>query len=121
LQRGTPAEEGLSLPATMASLIYNVTIKISTESHLQWVEWMRNTHIPEVMATACFSSFRFLHLEGYDDDEGITYAAQYTCPSRDLFDIYNRDHAPALQAKTIALFEGKFVAFRTILEVVEEG
>ena len=105
----------------MSALIYNVTVKIAQDSHGAWVKWMREEHIPEVMATACFKSFRFLHLEGYDDEEGITYAIQYTCPSLELFEIYQRDHAPDLQRKHKVLFEGKFVAFRTILDIIEEG
>lgn len=107
--------------STMSSMIYNVTIKISPEERFGWVQWMKEIHIPEVMETACFKSFRFLHLEGYDDEEGFTYAIQYTCPSQDLFEIYQRDHAPALQRKHKERFDGKFVAFRTILEIIEEG
>ncbi|MDQ3018133.1 MAG: DUF4286 family protein [Bacteroidota bacterium] len=103
------------------SLIYNVTVKIANEAHTSWLEWMQHEHIPEVMKTACFSSFRLLHLEGYDDDEGTTFAIQYTCPNQDLFDIYQRDHAPALQAKHKKAFDGKFVAFRTILNIMSEG
>jgi len=105
----------------MSAIIYNVTIKISPDVRDVWVKWMSEEHIPEVMATACFKSFRFLHLEGYDDEEGFTYAIQYTCPSIDLMDIYHREHAPALQQKHKVLFEGKFVAFRTMLEILAEG
>jgi hypothetical protein len=105
----------------MPALIYNVTVKVSCETCDQWLNWMQLIHIPEVMATACFKSFRLLHLEGYDDDEGITYAIQYTCPNQELFDIYQREHAPQLQKKHLEMFEGKFVAFRTILRIIEEG
>ena len=105
----------------MSALIYNVTVKVFPEVREIWLAWMINEHIPEVMQSACFKSFRLLHLEGYDDDEGITYAIQYTCPNQDLFDIYLRDHAPALQKKHNDLFGGKFVAFRTMLTLLAEG
>lgn len=105
----------------MSTLIYNVTIKISPEARMEWVAWMKNIHIKEVMATACFKSYRLLHLEGFDDEEGFTYAIQYTCPSQELFEIYQRDHAPELQKKHKVLFDGKFVAFRTILQIIDEG
>ena len=105
----------------MSALIYNVTVKIVNEARDQWLEWMQHEHIPEVMATACFKSYRLLHLEGYDDDEGITYAIQYTCPTDELFTIYQRDHAPGLQKKHQQKFDGKFVAFRTILTMIKEG
>lgn len=102
-------------------MVYNVTVKISSDVRANWVEWMSAVHIPEVMASACFKSYRFLHLEGYDDEEGFTYAIQYTCPSQELLDIYNREHAPELQRKHKELYEGKFVAFRTILDIIDEG
>ena len=105
----------------MSALIYNVTIKVSEPVREEWLSWMREVHIPEVMATACFKSYRLLHLEGYDDDEGITFAVQYTCPNQELFDIYLSDHAPGLQKKHQQRFDGKFVAFRTILTMIEEG
>jgi Domain of unknown function (DUF4286) len=105
----------------MLAMVYNVTIKISPETRDEWVAWMKDIHIPEVMSTACFKSFRFLHLEGFDDEEGFTYAIQYTSPSTELFEIYQRDHAPGLQKKHKELFEGKFVAFRTVLQIIDEG
>ncbi len=102
-------------------LIYNVTVKVSNESGPQWLEWMLQEHIPEVMRTACFTSFRLLHLEGYDDEEGTTYAIQYTCPNQELFDIYQKEHAPTMQRKHQEAFNGKYVAFRTILTIISEG
>ena len=102
-------------------LVYNVTVKISPDVHHDWVNWMRDEHIPEVMASACFSSYRFLHLEGYDDEEGFTYAIQYYCPSQELYDIYQSEHAPLLQRKHKEKYEGKFVAFRTMLTLIAEG
>src|SRR4029079_9437026 len=105
----------------MSALIYNVTVKVSSEACHDWLQWMQDIHIPEVMATACFKSFRLLHLEGYDDEEGITYAIQYTCPNQELFAIYQREHGPSLQRKHQHAFDGKFVAFRTILRMISEG
>lgn len=105
----------------MSGLIYNVTLKLNGDIAPEWVRWMHEIHIPEVMATACFKSYRFTHLRGYDDDEGITFAVQYVCPSQELFDIYQAEHAPALQARAKEKFDGKFVVFRTILEIISEG
>lgn len=105
----------------MAGIVYNVTIKIDTEVAPQWLDWMLSEHIPEVMATACFSSYKLLHLEGYDDEEGLTYAIQYTCPNPELLEIYQRDHAPALQARHKERYEGRFAAFRTLLRILSES
>lgn len=100
-------------------IIYNVTINVEDEIHETWLDWMRATHIPEVMATGCFLSHKIYKLLSRQEDEtGYTYAIQYSCASMPDYERYQKDFAPALQAKTNALFQGKFVAFRTILEEV---
>ena len=105
----------------MSSLIYNVTIKIDHKAKTKWLTWMKEQHIPDVMATACFKSFRVCKLEGHDDDDGETYAVQYDCPSQELLNIYQAEHAPGLQEDHQNKFNGLYVAFRSILKVLEEG
>jgi hypothetical protein len=100
-------------------IIYNVTLNVEDEIHAQWLNWMKSTHLPEVMGTGCFLSYKMLKLISRQEDEtGITYAIQYSCSSLDEYNHYQKTYAPELQAKTNALFNGRFVAFRTILEEV---
>ena len=37
-------------------LLYNVTITVDLDVHDDWVQWMRDTHIPDVMSTGMFIS-----------------------------------------------------------------
>ncbi len=34
--------------------IYNVTINISDDVHHNWLKWMKEIHMPEVMRSGCF-------------------------------------------------------------------
>ncbi len=99
-------------------IIYNVTVKIETESHEEWLQWMREKHIPEVMETGCFLKHRMLRVL-VDDTDGVNYAIQYECESMERLDEYQRDHAPALQKEHAERYKDRFVAFRTLLEEVE--
>jgi hypothetical protein len=64
-------------------IIYNVTTTISESIHDQWVTWMQERHIPEVLATGKFTSARLVKvLVGNENDE-ITYAVQYTTDSKE--------------------------------------
>ncbi|MBW7845306.1 MAG: DUF4286 family protein [Bacteroidia bacterium] len=100
-------------------IIYNVTVNIEDDVRDNWVEWMKATHIPQVMATGYFVSFNFSKLLNRQEDEtGTTYVIQYTALSMEHYNTYQENHAPALQAETKRLYEGKFVAFRTIMESV---
>lgn len=100
-------------------IIYNVTINVEDEVQQEWVSWMKETHIPQVMETGFFTEFRFSKLLTRQHDEtGTTYVIQYLCRNMNDYDQYQADHAPALQQETQKLFGGKFVAFRSIMETV---
>ena len=81
---------------------------------------MREIHIPEVMDTGLFVENKILRLLSQNEGEiGTTYAIQYACRTMSDFDTYNKNHAPALQKAHTKRYEGKFVAFRTMLETVD--
>lgn len=99
-------------------ILYNVTVIIDEAIEKEWLYWMQNTHIPQVMATGKFVSNRLLKvLES--PNEGITYCSQYIADSLDKYNQYRHDFAPALQAAYPAEFENRFVTFRTIMEYVD--
>lgn len=101
-------------------IVYNVTINIEDDVNTEWVKWMRETHIPEVMRTGLFLSYTFNRLLTRQHDEtGTTYVIQYLARNMADYEAYQDKHAPALQQETRRLFEGKFVAFRTIMETVD--
>ena len=59
-------------------IIYNVTLNVDQEVHEEWLNWMKEIHIPDVMATGLFLDNRLCRVL-VDDEGGITYAIQYTC------------------------------------------
>lgn len=98
-------------------IIYNVTINIEDDVHDAWLAWMKQTHLPAVMHTGMFTQYTFAKLLNRQEDEtGTTYVIQYTAKSLADYENYQKEFAPALQAETKKYFEGKFVAFRTLME-----
>lgn len=100
-------------------IIYSVTIKIDLDVHDEWVNWMKDEHIAEVLGTGKFVQHRFHRILAQDESDGITYNVQYYAPSMQDYFEYRDHHAPALQEKGAAQFKDKFVAFRTLLKEVE--
>ncbi|MEX2595447.1 MAG: DUF4286 family protein [Salibacteraceae bacterium] len=98
-------------------IIYNVTVKVENDIHEDWINWMRETHIPDVMATGKFIEHQFAKVL-VDDEDGITYAVQYKCQDMETLTAYYEEYAPELQKEHTERFKDKFVAFRTLLEVV---
>ena len=100
-------------------IIYNVTVSIEKEVSEEWVTWMREVHIPNVMATGYFLENRFAKVLLVGDDDGVTYTTQYVCKSMADLQVYQGSHAQRLQAEVKEKFEGRYAAFRTVLETID--
>jgi len=96
-------------------LLYNVTLIIDDSIAEEWLQWMKEVHIPQVMATEKFVSNRLLKVLD-SPNEGVTYCAQYVIENEANYQDYQTNFAPALQAELQSKFEHKFVAFRTLME-----
>jgi len=99
--------------------IYNVTINVENAIHLQWLDWMKNSHIPAMLATNKFSKALMTKVMVEEEMGGITYSVQYTTDSKQTLEKYYTQDAPTLRAQGKA-FEGNYIAFRTELEVICE-
>lgn len=98
-------------------IIYNVTVNIEHDVHDEWLKWMKTEHIPDVMKTGFFIENKICKVL-VDEEQGTTYSIQYTAPDMQALEQYQRDHALRLQKEHSDRFANKFVAFRTLLEVV---
>lgn len=103
----------------MNKVLYNVTVSIDADIESEWLTWMKEVHIPEVMQTGYFLSNKICRVHGYEEG-GLTYAIQYIARSMDDYTAYQQDFAPRLQAEHTKKYQGKFEAFRTLLEIVHE-
>jgi len=99
--------------------IYNVTINIETAIHESWLQWMNTEHIPAMLATGKFSKALMTRVNVEEDMGGITYSVQYRTDSKAMLEKYYAEDADTLRSQS-KQFEGKFVAFRTELEVISE-
>lgn len=100
--------------------IYNVTTNIQEDVHDEWVKWMRTEHIPHMLKTGKFSRALMTRIMVEEEMGGMTYSVQYTTESREMLGDYYKENAAELRAQS-KRFEGKFVAFRTEMKVVEEA
>lgn len=100
-------------------IIYNVTINVQEDIHDKWLKWMKEEHISDMLATKKFSKALMTKVLVQEPMGGITYSVQYTTESKEMLERYYAENAEELRSKSKA-FEGKFVAFRTELEVITE-
>ncbi len=98
-------------------IIYNVTVNIENDVHQEWLKWMKEVHIPDVMNTGCFIENKICKVL-VNEEQGTTYSVQYTCTDMDTLKKYQANHAPRLQKEHTDKYGTKALAFRTLLEVL---
>ncbi|CAI8384121.1 MAG: Uncharacterised protein [Owenweeksia sp. TMED14] len=97
--------------------IYNVTINIDDSVHEEWKVWMTEIHIPEVLSTGLFIESRFGRVL-IEEESGTTYSIQYLFNEKSNYQLYEELYAKNIRNKTEDRFAGKFVAFRTMLDII---
>ncbi|HHC78947.1 MAG TPA: DUF4286 family protein [Flavobacteriia bacterium] len=97
--------------------IYNVTVNIDRSAEQDWLRWMQEKHIPDMLATGKFSEAKLSQVM-VEEEQGVTYSVQYTTDSEETLQKYYGENADKLRKESLALFGEKFVAFRTELKVI---
>jgi hypothetical protein len=98
--------------------IYNVTVNVAEAIHDEWLKWMREKHIPDVMRTGCFVDSQMVKVL-FVQDEGQTYSIQYKFSRMADIEKYQKEFATGLQAEHKHKFGDNYTAFRTLLEIMD--
>lgn len=102
----------------MSQLVYNITIALSEEIRDEWLEWMREVQIPKALETGLFTSARLMRVHAFERD-ALTYSVQYLAESRENYEQYQREFAPAIDARHSKRFGDGATTFATVLEVID--
>ncbi len=97
--------------------IYSVTVAIKKEIENEWVSWMKEIHLGDVMSTGYFASWKMMKMliPASTTDE-VTYIVQYSVSSMEKYEEYAKNEAARLQSEHAQKFPGKFKAARAVLE-----
>jgi len=100
--------------------IYNVTTNIDESIKNEWLKWMKEKHIPNMLATGKFSHAKMSQVMIQEEMGGITYSVQYTTDNIETLQKYYKENASQLRNEALSLFGNKIVSFRTELKVISE-
>lgn len=100
--------------------VYIVTINIKRQVEDEWLKWMKEEHIPDIMNSGFFIGFEIFKVVIPDthSDEAV-YQFHYRFNSIDDYYQYAEKAAPELQRKHSEKFPGKFKASRAILKKID--
>ncbi|MFO7259285.1 MAG: DUF4286 family protein [Bacteroidota bacterium] len=98
--------------------LYNVTIGIDKASEREWLDYMRTTYIPDVMATGLFTQARMYRVLHDNEDDTTSYSVQYIATSIDNVQKFLEEYGPSIINAHRDRFRDKHVAFMTLLEEI---
>lgn len=98
--------------------IYNVTTLVAWQVHDAWLPWAKETYIPLVLATGCFTHHRMVQLLDADDTEGPTYAVQFFAEGEAAYQKYLRQHAPGIRRQALQQWGEACISFHSGMKVV---
>lgn len=101
-------------------ILYNVTINIDDSVREEWLKWMTEKHIPEMLETGKFTEAKIVKVLIVEEMGGTTYSIQYLTESKEMLERYYEEDAPRMRQEGMQLFGDKMVAFRTELELLKE-
>lgn len=99
-------------------LIYNVTTGVDKKIEQEWLIWMKEIHIPDVMKTQMFTSHRIYKVLSSEESDTVSYAIQYAAQSIRNVEHYLEKFAPELREESKKKFGERAISFRTLLEEV---
>jgi hypothetical protein len=94
-------------------------MKVQADISEDWIRWQKEEHVPEIMRTNLFYDFKIYRLLDVDDSDGPTYITQFFSETKDNYDRYVNEFAPALRKKANEKWGDRFIGFRTFLEGVQ--
>jgi Domain of unknown function (DUF4286) len=98
--------------------LYNITVGVDADIEQVWVQWMKTTHIPDVLKTNLFVDYKFYKVLHDNSDGSISYSVQYFATTLENVVQYLEKFAPVLMEEHRQKFKEKHVAFQTLLEEV---
>ncbi len=98
--------------------IYNLSIKVNKEILLEWLQWQREEHIPEIMQTGLFIETKFFELLEPGEEEASTFIIQYYTDSRENYNKYINEFSNVYRQKAFKKWGDNFTSFRTLLQTV---
>jgi hypothetical protein len=99
-------------------LLYNITIIVEEEIAEQWQNWMKEQHIPTLMAKAPFQSYRLFKIVD-SPNEGLSFCVQFIVNTTQEYRMFTEEHEHGFTAEMYAKYPNKLLAFSTLMEHID--
>ncbi len=98
-------------------IIYSITFAIEDSIEKEWLEYMKEQYIQEVMEIGLFNDYRFSKTHPVSDVD-TAFNIQFRCESLTHLELFEKQHAPSIDEKLVEKYKGKFGTFRMVMEEI---
>ena len=100
-------------------IIYNVTTKVHNSISEEWLQWLKDVHIKEILGTGCFTDYKIVKLLEVDEEEGPTFALQLFAESKAIYNQYAEKFASKMRQAAFDKWDDKFISIRSVMQIVD--
>lgn len=98
--------------------LHNITYSIEHNSHDEWLKWMKETYVPQVLATNLPIGNRIFKLLTEIDNGGVTYSFQFFFADMEDYQTFQNSYADGFAAEVERRYKDRVFSFRTLLQEV---
>jgi len=97
-------------------IIQNITYSINKDLEQEFLDWIQNVHIQNVMITGFPKSYKIMRLLTEIENGGATFSIQYNFDNLNSFEAFEREYFDDLNHEVDKQYRGKYVFFPSLLE-----
>lgn len=99
-------------------LIYNTTFQVDDDVHDNFLIWVKECCIPQVLSQGILKSPRLCRILSHRE-EGTAYSLQWEVENSGLLHQWHLKQGVSLHEEIRKIFQDKVVGFPTLMEVIE--
>jgi hypothetical protein len=100
-------------------IVYNLTIQPEWSTVAPWSVWLKEEHIPRVLATGLFDHFHAYRLLELPDEMGPTFSIQFFTPTRENFHRYKSEFLELHQREIFEKWKDQCIIFSTSMQELD--
>jgi len=99
-------------------LIYNTTFHVEEDIHQNFLIWLQECFIPDVLKNGTLRSPRLCNVLSHQE-EGLTFTLQWEVDNSALLHKWHIEQGSVLNKELNRIFRDKVVGFPTLMEIIE--
>ena len=96
-------------------ILYAVTYSVEPEFQLDFLNYLKTTHIPAILATDLLIDCKVYRIM-FELNGGVSFSCQYHFENREVYDVYHHKFNLKHKYTILKQFKGKFVDFNALME-----